>query len=157
MNVAERFWAKVDKTESCWNWTGCLDNGYGRFKLNGKKVLAHRLSYVLHHPLTIDLLAGRREICVCHRCDNPRCVNPSHLFLGSMADNNKDREAKGRGKPPKGEKHPFAKLTETQVREIRTRYANGGISHRKLAVEYGIVSLGAINSIISRQKWKHLE
>jgi ribosome-binding protein aMBF1 (putative translation factor) len=154
MNNAERFWAKVDKTDGCWEWTGCVGDGYGQIGLNGKIIRTHRLSYIIHHPLTINLLE-HREICVCHKCDNRKCVNPAHLFLGSKGDNNKDRETKGRGNQQKGEKHGRSKLTETDVREIRTRYANGGISQQQLALEYG-VSQKLINLIIHRENWKHI-
>lgn len=146
METAERFWAKVEKTEGCWNWTAGLSRGYGQFKLNGKLRLAHRFSYMMNHPLTINLLEGHPEICVCHRCDNRKCVNPSHLFLGSKADNNKDKDAKGRG---------TGKLTETQVREIRMKYANGGITYRQLALDYG-VKRTAIHRIITRKRWSYI-
>lgn len=158
MNDAERFWAKVNKTDGCWEWTGGVLKKmcYGRYFLGGKTVLAHRYSYIIHHPLTIDLWE-HREICVCHKCDNPRCVNPSHLFLGSSEDNNKDREAKGRGGQTgaKGEGHGKVKLTETQVREIRTRYANDGISQKQLALEYGLHKT-TIWFIIHRINWSHI-
>ena len=156
MDDAERFWSKVDKSGECWEWSGTVLKKmyYGRYFLGGKTVLAHRYSYILHHPLTIDLWE-HREICVCHRCDNPRCVNPAHLFLGTVADNNKDKEAKGRGGQTKGEKHGRSKLTETDVREIRIKYANGGITHRQLALEYGI-SQQAITKIIRRRTWSHI-
>jgi hypothetical protein len=155
MNDAERFWAKVDKSGECWEWTAGLNkDGYGLFRLNGKTVSSHRYSYILHHPLTIDLWE-HREICVCHKCDNPKCVNPEHLFLGSMLDNSKDMLSKGRGNQPKGEKNHGAILTETQVREIRTRYANGGIWQYKLAEEYGICKM-SIARIIRRETWKHI-
>ena len=157
MDDAERFWAKVEKTEGCWNWTAGLNMfGYGQFGLGNKMVRAHRLSYVLHHPLTIELLE-HREICVCHRCDNPKCVNPAHLFLGSQGDNMKDMYAKGRGgmKKAKGEKQHLSKLTETQVREIRKKYANGGITQPQLALEYG-VSQHSVWGIILRKSWSHI-
>jgi hypothetical protein len=155
MNDVERFWAKVDKSGECWEWNGGMTiDGYGRIWTNGKTVSSHRYSYILHHPLTIDLWE-HREICVCHRCDNRKCVNPSHLFLGSNADNVRDRDTKGRGEQPKGEKHPFAKLTETQVREIRTRYANGGIYYRQLELEYGVNRM-TIGEIVRREIWKHI-
>jgi hypothetical protein len=155
MNDVERFWAKVDKTGECWEWGRSLnDRGYGQFGWNGKIIKAHRLSYALNHPLTIDLLE-HPDICVCHKCDNPKCVNPSHLFLGSIGDNNKDRETKGRNADRKGEKHHLVKLTENEVREIRTRYAEGGITQEDLGIKYG-VSIGAISYIIIRKNWKHI-
>ena len=151
MNDAERFWAKVDKTGECWEWTGSLGRGgYGKFGLNDKIVYSHRYSYVLHHPITIDLWE-HRDICVCHRCDNPKCINPAHLFLGSRADNMKDKETKGRGNHPKGEKAHLSKLTETQVREIRKKY----VSYSQLALEYDVCPT-AIGAIIRREVWKHI-
>lgn len=163
MENAERFWSKVDKTDGCWDWTGSVySNGYGQFKLNGKTRLSHRLSYVLHHPLTINLFEGHREICVCHRCDNRRCVNPSHLFLGSCADNVMDCASKGRrfcgdrnSEKIKGEDNGRVILTETQVREIRMKYANGSITQLQLALEYG-VKRTTISKIIRRETWSHL-
>ena len=155
MNDVERFWTKVDKSGECWEWTANLySNGYGQFYLNGTMVLSHRLSYVMNHPLTIDLWK-HREIFVCHRCDNPRCVNPAHLFLGTHTDNMKDMVAKGRGKQVKGEKHGRSKLTETDVREIRTKYANGGVSQRQLALEYSVPH-SSICVLINRKTWSHI-
>jgi len=145
MENAERFWSRVNKTDGCWEWTASGGRGYGLIKFNRKTVLAHRLSYVIHHPLTIELLE-HREIYVCHRCDNRKCVNPSHLFLGSPADNTADMNAKGRG---------TGKLTETQVREIRIKYANGGITQLQLALEYG-VNQSNINRLIRRKRWFHI-
>ena len=158
MECAERFWTKVDKTDGCWDFTD-LCNGYGRMRMGGRKgkhYLAHRLSYIIHHPLTIDLME-HPDICVCHRCDNPKCVNPAHLFLGTHTDNMRDKETKGRANHSieKGEKHPRAKITEDDVREIRNKYANGGITHRQLALEYG-VDRSSISSIISRKNWSYI-
>jgi len=158
MLITERFLAKVDKSGECWEWTARLNNGgYGQIRLGGRFILAHRYSFILHHPITIDLLQ-HREICVCHRCDNRKCVNPEHLFLGSMKDNNDDKMAKGRwgGGDKKGEKQAQHKLTETQVREIRGRWEEGGITQRKLSVEYGVYYT-TISKIISRKTWGHLE
>jgi hypothetical protein len=148
MNDVERFWTKVDKSGECWEWTAGLNkDGYGQFKLNGKGVSSHRYSYILHHPLSIDL-CEHREICVCHRCDNPKCVNPAHLFLGTRSDNMKDMVAKRR-------MIGNVKLTEHQVREIRNKYANGRITLKSLSREYGI-SLEGIHGIIRRRTWKHI-
>ena len=160
MNNVERFWAKVDKSGECWEWTGAiLRNGYGEFGLDGKMRLTHRISYLWHHPLSVDLWE-HREICVCHRCDNPKCVNPSHLFLGSQIDNLKDMTKKGRRRSGvcgdvRGEINGNSKLTEDAVREIRTRYAKGGITKKQLSLEYGI-SAGALGKVISRERWTHI-
>ena len=104
MNILDRFWAKVDKnTESgCWEWTGSLSKcGYGQFSVKGGTMSSHRVSYEFHHPITKPIL--HIKLCVCHTCDNPKCINPSHLWLGTIADNNfdkiqKNRHYKGRDK-----------------------------------------------------------
>jgi hypothetical protein len=151
----ERFWAKVDKTEGCWEWTGCLNgDGYGNYRLKNRLMFSHRYSYIIHHPLTIDLLE-HREIYVLHKCDNPKCVNPSHLFLGSQSDNMRDMTAKGRGIQMNGERHHKTTLTEAQVQEIRGRWLSGGITQLKLANEYR-VSKATLNKIILRKTWKHI-
>lgn len=94
--LAERFWAKVEKGSSCWTWTGSTDpNGYGRIQRGGRKegvLLAHRLSW--HLATGVD----PGELCILHLCDNPPCVNPDHLVLGTMAANNYDMVRKGRQK-----------------------------------------------------------
>lgn len=92
----ERFWKKVKKSEGCWEWLAVVSSrGYGTFSLNYKSVSAHRYSYQLHFGEIPD------GLLVCHTCDNPRCVNPDHLFLGTSLDNNHDMIKKGRSKPPK--------------------------------------------------------
>ena len=146
----ERFWEKVEKTENgCWEWTaGKFNAGYGQFAVNGKHQLAHRFSYELTYGEIPD------GLFVCHRCDNPPCVNPEHLFLGTHADNMADRNEKGR--VSKGEEHYYSKLTEENVLEIRQRVASGkwGIKS-KLAKEFG-VSNPQISDIVNRKKWKHV-
>ncbi|WP_223643966.1 HNH endonuclease [Corallococcus sp. EGB] len=89
-NIAERFWEKVRKGEGCWEWTLAHLRGYGVFTANGKHLRAHRVAWELTNgPIPEGVL-------VCHHCDNPGCVRPDHLFLGSNADNNADRDSKGR-------------------------------------------------------------
>jgi HNH endonuclease len=88
-------------------------------------------------------------LLVCHTCDNPPCVLPDHLFIGTDADNNADRLSKGRY-------DSIAKLTEADVREIRSRYAAGGVTQRALAEEFGVIHQ-TIHSIIRRKNWKHIE
>lgn len=100
------------QTSGCWRWTGWLRNGYGVIQVRRKRLIAHRVSWEVHRG---PIPAG---LCVLHRCDNPACVNPEHLFLGTQADNNHDMATKGRAKPPSGERHFRAKLTDAQVLEI---------------------------------------
>ena len=92
MNESERFWCKVEKTDSCWNWKASLKSGYGGFQYNGHFVRAHRASWHMHNgPIP-------EGIFICHKCDNPLCVNPEHLFLGTHRDNVLDAVSKGRFK-----------------------------------------------------------
>ena len=92
MTDKERFWVKVDKSGDCWEWIAFrLKSGYGRFWYKGAPHQAHRVSWMLHNLSEIP-----KGQCVLHRCDNPPCVNPDHLFLGTDADNVRDRDQKGR-------------------------------------------------------------
>lgn len=150
----ERFWNKVDKSGDCWKWTaGLFSNGYGAFKLDGKLRKAHRVSYEMHHgPIPEGLL-------VLHKCDNPKCVNPDHLFLGTHKTNAEDRQNKGRGtcgihgNQVKGENHYGAKLTVPQVKKIRS--LEGKMTMEKIANIYG-VSRHNVWAIIRRRKWKSI-
>ena len=90
-SVADRFWAKVAKGDGCWEWQGAMANRYGAFKLAGRQIGAHRLALQLGGEE--DIPSG---MVVCHRCDNPRCVRPDHLFVGTRSDNSQDMSRKGR-------------------------------------------------------------
>lgn len=127
-SVYDRFWSKVDKCgeDECWEWTGFrLPSGYGRlWNTAGKPVLyPHRLSYEIHIGEIDD------GYHVCHHCDNPACVNPSHLFVGTATDNARDRAKKGRN---------GSKLTPSQARKIRQRI-EAGDALEDIAESFGVV------------------
>lgn len=134
----------------CWIWTGSLNKtGYGQFGVGGKAVLAHRMSYELFKgPIP-------KGMHILHSCDNPSCVNPDHLFLGTHQDNMDDKVAKNRQAKPQGNLNGRAKLTEQQVKEIREKYVPRKYSSYSLAKEYG-VSQYNICAIISNKSWKHI-
>lgn len=154
--LTDRFWAKVDKQgpDDCWVWLACTDGaGYGRINQGGgqnKMVFAHRVSWKLHYgPIP-------EGMCVLHGCDVPGCVNPGHLFLGTRTDNMRDSISRGRNLPKgfcAGEQSPVARLTWTQVDEIRSRYAQGGITQKALGKEFGVHE-ETIGSIIRHDTWK---
>lgn len=145
----DRFWEKVDKSkgdDKCWIWIAGLDSrGYGQFWLDGIDRKAHRISYILKNGDIPD------DLIVCHHCDNPSCVNPNHLFLGTHQDNATDRDQKGRG--ASGECSGMSKLTWEQVREIRKRYIPRIVSQPKLAKEYGVTHT-LIGYIVRNEIWK---
>ncbi len=140
----ERFWAKVSKSEGlgrgdCWEWIGARDlKGYGRLGYTANRTaLAHRVSWeILHGPAALPVL---------HKCDNPSCVRPEHLFLGTIADNNADMKEKGR---------MHCKLTPSQVAEIRERCASGTESLVTIGRSYGI-SKFVIWTIKHGKAWKN--
>ena len=158
-SAEDRFWAKVDKTGDCWVWTGALTHsGYGKFKVRSYKVvLAHRWAYeVTHGPIPAGLF-------VCHRCDVPSCVRPSHLFVGTQTDNMKDAAAKGRvrgwwssttehpnkGKPMPTKGKPWSaarrakgnrtrrSLTDQQAQEVYRRW-EAGETQAEIADDLGL-------------------
>lgn len=146
-----RFWEKVDKDGPiirpelgpCWVWTGTFAgrSKYGRFRTPGKGygyTLAHRFSYELHIGTIED------DLNVCHKCDNPPCVNPEHFFLGTIADNNHDRLLKGRS---------YTHLTAEQVIEVR-RLRSTGLSYSKIAAQYGVPNDAVRRAVKS---WKHIK
>lgn len=138
------FWENVGKSDGCWLWTGAIGSGgYGRFLGEA----AHRWSYEQAYGPIPD------GLWVLHRCDNPPCVRPDHLFLGTHQDNMDDMEQKGR--QAMGERHGCARLAPEQVQAIRSRYAVGGVSYGSLAKEYD-VSKATIGHIVSGRLWKHL-
>lgn len=131
----QRFLKKVGKTPFCWLWRGSKSaGGYGRIMINYRRVRAHRLSWEIYHG---DIPPG---MFVCHICDNPLCVNPNHLFLGTNKDNVMDMVGKGRqnGGGPKGERHGRSVLSNSQAKKIRDLYRSGDYSYRDIAKMFGI-------------------
>ena len=141
-----RFMDKVRKDNGCWIWTGSVaSHGYGSFYYRKKNMRAHRASYLLHRG---EIPSGQ---LVLHTCDVTACVNPDHLFLGTVADNVADRVKKGRSAC--GERQGCAKLTPEQVLEIRRLYPDTRLF--TLARRFG-VSRQAIEFIVKRETWKHI-
>jgi hypothetical protein len=133
--------------DECWEWQGGLQKGYGAFWDGEIRTRAHRFSYALHNG------ESPGDLLVCHACDNRKCVNPNHLFLGTCGDNNRDTRDKGRRYQPnvKGESNGRAKLTQVAAHEIREKFANGR-SRASLAREYG-VSWTTVDGTIKGRNW----
>jgi hypothetical protein len=162
--IISRFWVKVDKNtaDQCWNWKGCITSGgYGGFRFHAKdgEMGAHRASWIINFG---DIPDG---MWVLHRCDNRKCVNPNHLFLGTHQDNVDDMMTKGRGHwrflygedhPQHGTKHWSNKLSEDDVRNIREMKASGKYTLRGLAKMFHVTH-GCINNICQGRKWKWLK
>jgi len=145
----DRFWSKVDKSGECWEWQAARDkNGYGRFRSTVAGTRAHRHSFYLAHGIIPDGLQ------VLHRCDNPPCVNPAHLWLGTPRDNAIDRNAKGRHDPQIGGTNGNARLTEAEIPRIRDMIASGG-SNQEIGEVFG-VSPGMIWNIRTGRNWSHV-
>lgn len=159
----DRFSEKVNKNgefcerlgSNCWEWMGAKDKkGYGRFnaEVNGRNLsLAHHFSWILVNG---DIPIGFQ---ILYHCDNPSCVNPSHLFLGTNSDNVIDKMAKGRwgGGISKGEQNGWSKLTEEEVIGIREEFAQGNISKSELGRKFK-VSKVQISNIVNNKQWKYL-
>lgn len=129
-SLAERFWRRVDKSARCWTWTGSTDKGYGQIGGPNRSVLsAHRVSWELHNGPVPD------GLFVCHRCDNPGCVNPAHLFVGTPKDNSRDMVAKGRSCI--GERNGQSKLSGDDVLFI-VDMVSDGIPQWSVAKMFGI-------------------
>lgn len=145
-----RFWARVEKTDGCWNWTagqtGNPNMKYGFVVWGTRRMAAHRASWELAYGPIPD---GQ---CVLHECDNPLCVRPEHLFLGTRTDNNEDKMNKGRHRGLPREKNPNARLTETEVAEIRRLHATTSLLQREIAEQFGI-SQTHVSEIVLGKVW----
>lgn len=154
-DIAERFWSRVQRGPDCWTWTGSrLPSGYGRFYPRFRVGLyAHRVSWEMANGTAVP-----GGLHVCHTCDNPACVRPDHLFVGTRLDNMRDMVAKGREShhvAAFGEGHHAAKLTADDVRAIRAAAAHGE-SRAALARRFGVTKAN-VNQIVWRTAWKHVE
>lgn len=166
-NAFDRFTSKISPQPSgCWHWTGTMNAyGYGMFSVGKRNYAAHRYAFQLANGIDP---AG---FCVCHRCDNPPCVNPAHLFLGTTQDNIADKLSKGRQRGPaagvehfsklrpegvkRGSQLPQARLSENDVRRIRELYSNGQ-TQTSIAAEFGICASN-VGKIVRGQGWGHVK
>ena len=145
----ERFDSKVSRSRGpgCWEWTAApTTGGYGRFWMNGKSIDAHRAAWI------IKFGSIPRALCVCHQCDNKMCVRPSHLFLGTRAENQADMKAKGRS--ARGSRNAKTKLSVHAVLRIR-KFSRDGRSQHSLARLFN-VSRSCIAHIVRRDNWAWL-
>lgn len=143
-----RFWMQVKSSrDNCWEWLAYkIRGGYGSFRIGRRTYLAHRISYSISNG---HVPAG---LYVCHRCDNPSCVNPSHLFVGTQTDNMADCARKGRAASRAGEFNGNSTLRVSQVLDVRSRVA-AGESGASVARLYG-VDRSTINDIIRQRTWR---
>jgi len=151
---AERFWSKcaIEPDGGCWLWTRCtFSNGYGKYTFGGRTHYAHRLAYEMHHGVSPG------QAFVCHRCDNPPCINPEHLWLGTARDNALDMHAKGRNRttPRQGEAHHANKLEERDVIIMRLLAEWLGVPLCRIASMHGVSYMQA-KRVVAREAWSHV-
>lgn len=142
------FWAKIERKgpDDCWPWRAWQDSsGRGRLKVNGRDTGAPCFMWTITHGPIPD------GLWVLHSCDNPNCVNPMHLWLGTRRDNIADMDAKNRRVVLRGDDHGSTKVFDSQVAEIRSRYAAGGVTQATLGIEYGI-SQRTVSDIVTRRR-----
>lgn len=145
---AQTFWDYVQKSDGCWEWKGGKHSfGYGVLSVDGKSYLAHRHCYELHYGEIQD------DMEVCHKCDNPSCVRPDHLFVGSHDDNMKDKVNKGR--QPRGTNVSTAKLTDEKVREAR-KLRDDGMTFVAIGSIFG-TSRKTVECAVKGITWRHIQ
>jgi len=152
LSLAERIaqHSRPDPVSGCHAWTASLTHGYGNLQVAGKLKKAHRIAWeVANGPIPAGMM-------VCHRCDNPGCVNVEHLFLGTAQDNMTDKMAKGRHRPARGSKCPWAKLTESDVAAIRCNWPPRRGDLTRLGAQYG-VSPSNIGYILKNKSWRQAD
>lgn len=151
-SLEEAFYSRINfklSSDCCWIWPGAKDRGnYGRLRFKSKDYTAHRASWIVHFGNIEE------NMLVCHKCDNPPCVNPEHLFLGTPKDNNDDKIKKGRQAIFKGEENGCSKLTANEVKEI-IAWSKSGIKASIIAHNFNISKL-YVYSLVSKVTWKHL-
>ena len=150
-NLLDRFWEKVDirREDECWEWQASIDKvtGYGRFNLYGNNEHAQRVSWVIVYG-HLD-----KEFHVLHKCDNRKCVNPKHLFLGTNLDNIQDKISKSR--QSKGIERPAHKLNDKKIQRIRSLHKSGMYSQSALSKIFG-VSDSQISLAVNYKSWRHV-
>lgn len=155
LSPEDRFYRSIRTWDGsdCWTWRGSTVSrrGYGLIRVGNKKIQAHRFSWILHHNME-PIPEG---LNVCHSCDNPGCVNPDHLWLGTRLENVRDMVKKDRH--PKGERSGRALLTESQVREARELWKTGAIPRKTdIAKKYGL-SYTAARYMLNGTNWGHVK
>ena len=148
VTIDDVFMTHVNKTDTCWLWTGTTACGYGQCNRNNKNVKAHRYSYIIHKG---EIPEGHG---VRHTCDEPLCVNPDHLLTGTQQDNMNDKKERGRQNPPSGERNSLSKLNNDDVIEIRI-LRGFGFTYDELGKMYN-VSISSIFNIINNKTWTHI-
>ncbi len=142
--------SSIKENGECLEWTnGKSSHGYGRLWVDGRAYQTHRLSAHLFNGFDIN-----SKLLVCHKCDNPICINPKHLFIGTHTDNQRDKWRKGRGKPLIGSNNPSAKMDEYTIINIKLDYENG-MSRSQIAKKYE-TSYFNIRDIVTGRSWKHV-